>query len=265
MHRKPYVSIIVPVYNDSRRLERCLHALSVQSYPKRLSEIIVVDNGSEISPESLVRKYGFSMLTESKPGSYAARNRGVLHSGGEIIGFTDSDCIPDRNWISNAVREFAKDHEADAVAGKIEVYCEEGKKRSALEIYDRINHFNQRKFVEVLHFSATANLFCKRRIFAEAGLFDDYLFSFGDVEFGQRLSKKGFKLRYAPRIVVDHPSIKNYQRALESFKTSSWRQSPAKVDSGKPPDGRTLYSFLFSCRNPRFHVEKVLQPGDIGY
>lgn len=97
---KLFVSVIIPVLNDSERLKLCLEALEHQTYPKKLYEVIVVDNGSDQSIGSVVSKFTQATATaESHPGSYVARNKGILIAQGDIIAFTDADCIPALDWI----------------------------------------------------------------------------------------------------------------------------------------------------------------------
>ncbi|HAA30818.1 MAG TPA: glycosyl transferase family 2, partial [Cyanobacteria bacterium UBA8553] len=75
----PFVSVIVPVFNDAKRLKICLDALEHQTYPKHLYEVIVVDNGSDKNEdiEGVVAQFGQAIASyESIPGSYAARNKG---------------------------------------------------------------------------------------------------------------------------------------------------------------------------------------------
>jgi glycosyltransferase involved in cell wall biosynthesis len=76
--RYPFISVIVPVFNDSESLQLCLAALARQSYPSSRYEAIVVDNGSD-RPEqvkALVELYqGVIYATEPTPGYYAARNK----------------------------------------------------------------------------------------------------------------------------------------------------------------------------------------------
>lgn len=67
---KPFVSVIIPVLNDSERLQTCLKALENQTYPKSMYEVIVVDNGSDENIEGLVSQYIQAKLSnESRPGS----------------------------------------------------------------------------------------------------------------------------------------------------------------------------------------------------
>jgi len=53
----PFVSVIIPVYNDSIRLRTCLQALEEQTYPQSSYEVIVVDNGSDESIEPIVAEF----------------------------------------------------------------------------------------------------------------------------------------------------------------------------------------------------------------
>ena len=87
----PKVSVIIPVFNDKQRLEKCLEALENQTYPKDCYQIVVVDNASTVDLKSTVMQFQQARLYyEEKPGSYAARNKGLSVATGEIIAFTDS-------------------------------------------------------------------------------------------------------------------------------------------------------------------------------
>jgi len=100
----PFVSGIVPVYNDTSRLVLCLDALEHQSCPTERFEVVVVDNGPRPSLEPPIADFRQSRVGhEPRPGSYAARNRGTRSARGRILAFTDADCIPARNWIHTGV------------------------------------------------------------------------------------------------------------------------------------------------------------------
>src|SRR3989338_7815520 len=101
---KPFVSVVVPVYNDNVRLKKALEALERQSYPADRYEVLVVDNASEDDVRSIMSAYPrVKYLFEGKRGPASARNRGVREAKGEIIAFTDSDCIPRPDWIERGV------------------------------------------------------------------------------------------------------------------------------------------------------------------
>ncbi len=94
------VSVIVPVYNTARYLAACIEGLLDQDFDPSAYEILAVDNNSTDESASIIERYPrVRLLHEPKQGSYAARNRGVREAKGEIIAFTDSDCVPERDWL----------------------------------------------------------------------------------------------------------------------------------------------------------------------
>ncbi len=205
--KMPFVSVIIPVYNDADALDKCLHSLDAQSYPHDLFEVIVVDNDSEIKIDKIVKKYKQTVLThEAMPGSYAARNRGISLAKGEIIGFTDSDCVPAQDWIKNAVNTMLEKPAYGIVAGKITLFFKSPQRLHAVEVYEKIKAFNQKGKVENDHHGVTANLFTYKHIFVKEGLFDARLKSGGDVEWCQRIHAKGYNLLYADEVCVAHPA-----------------------------------------------------------
>ncbi|MGH7859534.1 MAG: glycosyltransferase family A protein, partial [Candidatus Binatia bacterium] len=117
----PLVSVVVPTFGDAEGLGRCLAALELQTYPADRYEVVVVDNGSRpavVLPES---RRARRLEIEPKPGSYAARNRGVRSSRGEIFAFTDADCAPRADWLEQGVAALGIDPAVHPVAGRIEL------------------------------------------------------------------------------------------------------------------------------------------------
>lgn len=204
----PTVTVIIPTFNDVGRLATCLWLLSQQDYPADLFEVIVVDNASteDLRP-ALPDDPRFRLLHESKRGSYAARNTAVAHARGEILAFTDSDCLPRLDWLSQGVKALTATPAPDVIGGPIPMVFQDGKAaRSAPEIYDAMEGFPQERFIQVYPFAATANLMVRRDTFNTVGPFNSDLASGGDREWGVRLAATGRTFAYAPAAVVDHPS-----------------------------------------------------------
>lgn len=203
----PFVSVIIPVYNDSERLQTCLNALENQTYPKSMYEIIVVDNGSDENIESLVNQYSqVTLYFESKRGSYAARNKGLSKAKGDIIAFTDSDCIPAPDWIEKGVANLLRVPNCGLIAGKINIFFKNRGKPTAVELYESVAAFPQRYYVKAMRFGATANLFTFRSVIEHVGNFYDELKAGGDIEWGRRVASSGYKLVYADDACVAHPA-----------------------------------------------------------
>jgi glycosyltransferase involved in cell wall biosynthesis len=207
----PFVSVIIPVYNDSKRLQVCLNALENQTYPIDKYEVIVVDNGSETEVSPLVSAYRQAKATyEYKPGSYAARNKGLSMAKGEIVAFTDSDCIPATDWIEKGVDNLLRTPNCGLVAGEIEVFFKDPLRPTAVELYDKIQGFEQRDFLENKHYGATANIFTFMKVVHNVGFFNGNLMSGGDKEWGQRVYIAGYNQVFAKDACVRHPARYTY-------------------------------------------------------
>lgn len=208
---KPYVSVIIPVYNDSKRLQICLNALDNQTYPNDKYEVIVIDNGSDEEVSPLVTTYRQAKATyESKSGSYAARNKGLSVSKGKVVAFTDSDCIPSTDWIEKGVANLLRTPNCGLVAGEIDVFFKDPLRPTAVELYDRIKVFDQKDFLENKHYGATANIFSFMEVFINVGLFNENLMSGGDKEWGQRVYAAGYNQVFAKDACVLHPARYTY-------------------------------------------------------
>ncbi len=200
-----FVSIVIPVYNDSERLKRCLQVLEHQTYPKSQYEVIVVDNNSDDDIKSLVSHFPQALYEfEQKPGSYAARNKGIAVAKGAILGFTDSDCIPNSDWIDRGVSYLSD--KCHYVAGRISIFFRNPERPTVPELYDSLNCLNQHYYIESVHYGATANLFVHKTLFDNVGLFNDSLKSGGDKEWGQRVFAANYQQVYAENAVVLHPA-----------------------------------------------------------
>ncbi|HEX2735241.1 MAG TPA: glycosyltransferase [Polyangiaceae bacterium] len=204
------VSIIVPVYNDVARLQSCLRALTKQSWPSARFEIVVVDNNSEQDVASVAHAHGVTLLREPTPGSYAARNTGIAAAKGEILAFTDADCLPSEHWLERAVEALlaARTTPSDPVivGGPVKLFPRDADAPSWVETYELTTAFDQRRYVQEQHYSVTANCVTTRATFEQVGLFNAELRSAGDKEWGQRAYAQGAKLVYAPGAIVHHPA-----------------------------------------------------------
>ena len=204
---QPFVSVIIPFLNDTERLKTCLMALEAQEYPKHRYEVVLIDNGSEESLDDLHAYSANIRLTrETKPGSYAARNKGISLTQGDIIAFTDADCIPTSNWLKNGTASLLQTPGCGLVGGKIEVFFRSSDKPTSAELFDLLTGFPQEDYVKRQHFGATANVFTFRSVLDQVGLFDADLQSGGDHDWGKRVFAAGYKQIYAEDTCVLHPA-----------------------------------------------------------
>lgn len=210
---QPFVSIIIPVYNDGEPLKTCLESLENQTYPKERYQAIVVDNGSDEDIASVVKNFSQAItIYEEKPGSYTARNKGISVAPGDAIAFTDADCIPAADWIEKGVENLLRVPNCGLVAGKIEFFCKEPGQPTAIEFYDMIFFLNQKTYIKEKKFGATANLFTWKNVFDKVGVFDAQLKSGGDHEWGNRVYARGYQLIYAEDARVKHPARSSFRQ-----------------------------------------------------
>lgn len=99
------VSVVVPLYNKSAWIERCLASIARQSY--RDFEVIVVDDGSTDDSPTKVEKRGdpnLRLIRQANAGPGAARNRGVAEARGDLIAMLDADDAWDPEYLAESVR-----------------------------------------------------------------------------------------------------------------------------------------------------------------
>lgn len=199
------VSVIIPTYRDWNRLIVCLDALQAQSYPQELIEVLIVNNDpSDSVPADLRLPHNAFLINERKPGSYAARNAALKIAKGKIIGFTDSDCIPHKHWIKNAVEFLTKHASYSRVAGPVQI-IQKSAKPSIIERYNQLYAFPQEWLISNGGGSVTANLFAYKFVFDSVGGFDETLMSMGDKYWGMKAEAAGFKIGYSENVSVLHP------------------------------------------------------------
>ena len=114
------ISVIIPYYGEREALDRCLLSLSRQSLNQDEFEVIVVNNdpGSKLVLPSGIRCANVTVVEEQRPGSYAARNRGVQQARGRWLAFTDTDCVPDEKWLEAGLQGA---RQQDPLGGHIEL------------------------------------------------------------------------------------------------------------------------------------------------
>ena len=99
----PSVTVVVPVRNGAQTIQPLLESLQKLDYDRNTVEVIVVDGNSTDKTREIVKKYPVKLVVEEKKGLNLARNIGIKSSNGEIIAFTDSDCIVPPNLITKIV------------------------------------------------------------------------------------------------------------------------------------------------------------------
>lgn len=196
------VSIIIPVFDNVAGLEVTLESLRVNYGDRHNIEVIVCNDGGGEPVSGLIRRYHVKEAKlDANAGSYAARNAGIVASAGNILAFIDADQRVSASWLEAGLNSL---READYVGGKVVVVV--GDEDDLWQRKDRLLAFPVEGCLKKIHFAPTANLFVRREVIQVVGGFDARLRSSGDVDFGQRVYRAGFRQLYAPEAMTYHPA-----------------------------------------------------------
>lgn len=198
----PDLAVVIPHYNDTTRLRRCLSALAAQDLTG--VEVVVVDNGSTQPLADIADAHPFArFVTETEKGAGPARNRGVVETTAPVIAFLDADCLPAADWIAEARATGAR-QDGDLFGGRIDVFDETPPPRTGAEAFEAVFAFDWQGYIEKKGFSVTANLVTRREVFLGTGPLMNGLSE--DLEWCRRATSKGWRLKAAPDLRVSHPS-----------------------------------------------------------
>lgn len=205
------VSVVVCTYNRRDFFDMCFESLLNQSYPSELFEIVIVDSSDDLQCGEnlkLMEKYiimgqesGIKVkyLFQKPDGISSARNLGIKNSEGDIICFTDDDCIADDNWVRKLVEGFGDldSEKTGGVGGQIR-YLSSG---SAVE--ENQEFINPENYISKWSFIIGANMAYRRDVLEEIGGFDPY-FRYGgdDNDIGLRVRLDGYSLKFSPEAII---------------------------------------------------------------
>lgn len=129
---KPKITVIIPAYNIENLITRCVESVVNQTYPKELTQILVVDDGSTDNTgriiDELADKYeNVTALHEENGGSSKARNYALSKATGDFIGFVDSDDFVEPFMYEKLVDALIRNNALMAQTGRDEI-AEDGSK-----------------------------------------------------------------------------------------------------------------------------------------
>lgn len=208
------ISLIICTRDRAQLLKTCLQSLSQSSI--EFHEVIVVDQSSNIAANTpiieellpIIRNLRH-MPTETR-GLSKARNLGIKASTGEIIAFTDDDCIVTRNWAEAVIQEFKRDKDTRAVYGKVPPAFVGNQTRKMLAIRLKDNRQEYKKLVNPWEFQSGNNMALRREVFTEIGYFDELLGpgaelrNCDDADMAYRILRSGLKVVYTPEVIIYH-------------------------------------------------------------
>jgi GT2 family glycosyltransferase len=209
------LSIILASYNRAESLLTFVQELSKQIVPDGVAwEAVIVDNNSTdgtksaIAPLVEANPQRYKYLLESRQGKSIALNTGLRAAAGEILVFTDDDCIPDPKWLATIAQEFISDPSLGVLGGRVELFNKQDRPVT-------IRNFPERTLIEsreqLFLFLIGANMSIRRKALDAVGEFDPFLGPgsrigavMEDLDLLYRVFREKFKIVYSPDVLVYH-------------------------------------------------------------
>jgi cellulose synthase/poly-beta-1,6-N-acetylglucosamine synthase-like glycosyltransferase len=219
------ISIVIPAHNAGQTIQRCLDGLECQTVPRDFYEIIVVDDGSSDNTYAQVMTYkNVRLFKQQYSGPSAARNLGIQHARGEIVLFTDADCVPVQDWIECMVAPF-QEEEVVGVKGTYLTRQREVVSRFVqLEFEEKYERMAREKYID---FIDTYSAGYRKSILVTNNGFDPSfpVASAEDQELSFRLARQGYKMVFVANAIVyhlEHPrDLRTYWR--KKFNIGYWK------------------------------------------
>lgn len=222
------VSVVVPSFNCEKTIARCIECILAQSHP--VYEIIIVDDGSTDRTAEIIRTFKtVKYLYQPNAGPASARNLGGKEADGEFIFFTDSDCLPGKNWIGESLKHFKKPDVA-VVSGSYGISNPQS--RLARCIHQEILFRHKRLMPAYPKSFGSYNFGIKREVFRQIGGFNEsYRQASGeDNDLSYKVLKQGFRIYFEPESTVDHfHPTRVFQYLKEQFRHGFWRAKIYKL------------------------------------
>ena len=198
----PKVSVVICAYNAEPTMEACLTSLQALRYPA--FEVIVVDDGSTDRTGAIADRFeGIHVIHQENKGLSAARNVGIAASLGEIVAFTDSDCVVDPDWLHYLVATFLQTG-LRAVGGPNLPPPEDSVVAACVAASPGGPQHVLLDDVEAEHIPG-CNMAFRREVLNEIGGFDPIYRSAGDdVDVCWRLQDRGYRIGFSPAAMVWH-------------------------------------------------------------
>lgn len=205
---RPLATVVVAARNSAATLGACLDALQRQDYAP--AELVVVDDGSEDETAAIARAAGVRVVRSPPVGASAARNLGIDVALGDVIAFTDADCVADRGWLTALVDRLHETRATGVGGRQINVFpAAQQRWRAAFDAFFRVASVlsdytrGDDRPRRVQHNASCCSAY-RAEALREVGGFTVGMWPGEDVDLDLRLAARGGTFFYVPAAVVHH-------------------------------------------------------------
>lgn len=195
-------SIIIPAHNSRSTLERCIKSI-IESRFNEPIELMVVDDASSDDTPAIAKRLGAKVISNKEcKGPGFARNLGAKFAEGSILLFIDSDILLCEDTLQKIDNFFREKNDFAAISCNFDPKCEMSDPISRYKhLYICYSFLNQSP--EVL-WTFTSCLAIQKDIFQRVGGFNEKILVLEDELLGREISKNGFRIYFAEKILVKH-------------------------------------------------------------
>ncbi len=216
------ISLVIPNYNGAKTIAKCLAAAFASNYKN--FEVVVVDDFSVDNSVEIIKKFPCKLIClDRRSGTSKARNAGALNSSGEIIFFTDADCLLLPDTLSIVNRAFASVGPDVMMGGTYTAIPYDNKFCSVFQSVF-VNYSETKELVNPDYIAAHAMIMSIETFKKSGGFPEVFLPIIEDIEFSHRLKRLGVKLSMNADIQVRHIFDFSLPRSLRNAykKTMYW-------------------------------------------
>ena len=218
------ISVVIPVYNEEKHITACIDALIHNT--RRPDEILLADGGSSDRTRMLASKFSeVTILENPRKTAAAGRNVGIRHAKGDIIAFTDGDCIVEKDWLEEIEKAFVR-YKLDGLGGKVITAPFENKYEEywgtlawklIMNFGDEAYQVREKKLNDAF---VTANCAYSKKLLKQIKGFNLWFANNAeDVDLCWRALNQNAKLMYIPSVVIKAHSV----TTLKGIKQKSFR------------------------------------------
>jgi glycosyltransferase involved in cell wall biosynthesis len=200
----PFVSVVIPTFNRKDWVLQLIESLTHQTYPRDSFEVIIVDNGSRDGLCDILDRYAAAGSIRWFPNPLpdrvpaAARNVALHHARGEIIAFTDSDCLAAPEWLAEGVAKFRPG------VGIVQGATLPDPNDPKPVLYKTTEVVSEKSYAN------TCNIMYLKKAIEEVGGFSQDFIEFGypmfgeDIDLACKVKYAGYQLVFAEKAIIYH-------------------------------------------------------------
>lgn len=191
------ISVVIPAYNEEKRIKRSLEALSHQTVPRDDYELIVVDGGSHDKTCEIARDYADMVFVQESDRVAGARNDGFRRARSNLVATTDADSIVASDWVEHAVRSLSDPGVVLSFGPVTPIEKNDINKRYAL-LFNGLIKFGAHS--KLYYYTLGCNTAFRKDALLKAGMYR-IMDAGDDLEIAVRMRKMG-KVKFAPNMKV---------------------------------------------------------------